>query len=117
MAPDVVLQGRDVQVAHQHAAPGRPGREPGRGLVHEGQLVGEFRVDFGVRHVATGGHVEVVQLDQLVRARHVQVDGQVPAVAFSAPIRRCGVDPHGVAGQDRDAVVALHAAPGDVGVP
>ena len=75
--------------------------------------MGEFRVGIAVRHVAAGGHVEVVQLDR-AEAGRVQHHAEMAAVAPAAPVRVVGADFEGQAREDGDAVVALHAAPGDV---
>ena len=58
MAPNVVFERRDVEVADQdRAAGGDPlGGEPFRHLVDQGELVGELVVDRRIRLVAAGGN-------------------------------------------------------------
>ena len=84
MAPDVVLQRRDVEVAHQHRAllAWRVVREPLRELVDEGELMREFVVDLGVRLVAARGYIEVV--DRQGFAAKIDVGADMAGIAFAA---------------------------------
>ncbi len=88
MAPDVVLERRDVEVADQdRAARGaRLAPNHARHLVEESELVGEFRVERGVGLVAAGGDVEIVDLEprRLAGERH----RDVAAIALVAEVAR-----------------------------
>src|SRR5699024_5841159 len=85
VVPDVVLQRRDIEVAHQHdPPPARMNAGPGRHLLKEGELVGKLLVKFRIRLGAAGGHVEVMDLEGLA-ATEGQCDRQVPLVVLAAP--------------------------------
>ena len=105
--PHIGFERRDIQIADRnHPLPAvRPcalGSEPRRQLVKKLQLVREFRIFAGVGNIAAGRHIDVVEFDA---AR--QLDDGVAAILAGAP--RAGRRGHeGFAGQDRDAVIALH---------
>jgi hypothetical protein len=64
-----MLERRDIEVANQDGALGVWSQFRARGeLVEERELVGEFRVDFGIRFVATGRHIEIVQGNRITIA-------------------------------------------------
>ena len=56
VAPDVVFERRDIEIADQDGALGRrrPQRRGVAHLVEEGKLVGEFRIDRRIGNVAAG---------------------------------------------------------------
>ena len=115
MAPDIVFKWCDVEIAYQdRPLEVAPRGEPGPRFGDEIQLVAIFRVLGPVRYIAPGRHVEVVQFD---RSRiRFQFDREVSAIAAATPVG-CEIQhfqrqPR----QDRDAVVALHAAKRDVAV-
>ena len=113
MAPDVVLERRDVEVADDDGAARRlvlvP--EPGRHLVDEGELVGELVVDRRVRLVAAGGDVEIVDLQALRLAAERRLE--VARIALGAEIARARGDDRQPR-DDRDAVIALLAVERDM---
>jgi hypothetical protein len=87
VAPDIVLQRRDIQITHQHRAlAGATRGEPVRGFRDKIQLVREFRIGHGIGNVATRGHVKIVQLHR--SATRLDGDLQMPAIAARAPVRR-----------------------------
>ena len=67
MAPDIMLQRRDIEVADQDRALGALRAQP-RAVAHfikKPELVREFRVDVGIGNVAAGWHVEVMHRDRI----------------------------------------------------
>ena len=109
VAPDIVLEGRDVEVADQDRrrgiGPAPPAPLPQ--LPQELQLVGEFVVELLVRHIAACRDIEIMDRDArggfgVRRESHGNVTGIRPAAHFHhGPLRK------GKTGQDRDAVIAL----------
>ncbi len=88
--PDVMLQRRDIEIAHQH-----DGIAVLRfcvlanqfsHLVQEVELVGELDVELGIGNVAAGGDIEIVQL-HAIRQGHAHVAG----MAFAAEILHAGL--------------------------
>jgi hypothetical protein len=113
MAPDVVLTRRDVQVADED----RPLRRrlfmhtPIDHFVNEGEFVGEFDVDFGVRLVAPSGHVEIVKLEPFGSA--AQDHMQMTRVPFGAKVS-LGGGRERYPRNNRNPVVALLPIDGDM---
>jgi hypothetical protein len=62
VAPDVMLERRDIEIADQNGAVGPLRAQPRAGahFVEEAELVGEFRIGLRIGNVAAGGHVEVM---------------------------------------------------------
>jgi hypothetical protein len=117
VGPDVVLEGRDVEVADEEA--GRRRRAlplpPGAHLGEEPELVAELLVDLGVRDVAAGRHIEIVHREPGRGSGLAERDRDVAGVGAAAERHRAGLR-EGIAREDRDAVVALLPEPGDEGV-
>ena len=72
MTPDVVLEWRDIQIADEQGAFAASGSARGattREFVEEGELVRKLFVDFGIRLVAAGGHVKIMDRQRLRKMR------------------------------------------------
>jgi len=70
VAPHVVLERGNVQIADQHGSLGPWLRgEPFCHLVDERQLVGKFIVELGIGLVAAGRHVEIMNFQSVRRSR------------------------------------------------
>ena len=116
MAPDVVFKWRDVEVADQDRSLRRRSFVPGPidHLVDEGEFVGEaWYVDFGVRFVAAGRDIEIMEFEPL--GMPAQDDMQVARVAFGAKVS-LGKGGERNARNDRDAVVTLLPVDRDMGI-
>ena len=77
MAPDVVLERSDVEVADEDRPVGRRllGAAHSDHFVDEGELVGELRVDLRIGLVAAGRHVEIMQFEPFRCAAEDDSDG------------------------------------------
>ena len=67
MAPHVVLERRDVEIADENRALAvlRAQLFHRAQFIEEGELVGELFVDRRIGLVAAGGHVEIMQGDRI----------------------------------------------------
>ena len=85
VAPDVVFERRDVEIADDDRAVGGEifRREPCRHFVDEGELVGELVVDRRIGFVAAGRNVEIVDLQPVDAAAELR-----PAYDANRPCRR-----------------------------
>ena len=93
MAPDVVLERRDVEIADQDHAACAVAAQRGvvAHLVEEGELVREFRIDLRIGLVAAGRHIEIVQRDRIAQPGVLAEHGRdVAAVGLAA--KRLDVD-------------------------
>ena len=115
VAPDVVLERRDVEIADQD----RPLRRrllvrgPIDHFVDEGELVGELDVDLRVRLVAARGDIEIMEFEPLRFS--AQDDMQMAGVALGAEVS-LGERGERDARNDRDAVIALLPVDRDMGI-
>src|SRR5579863_3249427 len=116
VAPYVVLERRDVEIADQDSALrgnlGDP--RPFLELIEEGELVGEFLIDGRIGLVAAGRHVEIMHV-QAIGAVAAEGDAHVTGVALVAKSALFVLLDRN-ARDDRDAVVALLAVDRDVPV-
>ena len=110
VGPNIAFQGSDVEIADHDAGGVIVGfvLPPGGHLAEEIQLVGEFVVFLGIGNVAAGGDIEVMDFVAVGQGGE-----DMPAILAVAPMLHTGLL-KGVAGEDRDAVIGLHA--GDVAV-
>ena len=103
--PDIVFMRRDVEIA-DHDVPtlfGQLRRPVGR-FFQKIHFVGELVVHLGVRLVATGGHIEIMQ-----EGLPADIGRDMAAVFSRAPVAAAAIR-HRRVGQNGNAVIALHAA-------
>src|SRR5579883_3147218 len=87
VAPDVVLERRDIEIADQDCALGllRPDDGAVAHLVEKGELMREFRIEVRVGKVAAGGHIEIMHRDRIAETGALaEHRGNVAAIAFAA---------------------------------
>ncbi len=85
MAPHIVLQRRDIQIAHQHGTVGRAeGGEMVCGFCNEIQFMGEFRILHTVGNIPAGGHIEIMQVDRAGGGGNAHL--HMAAIVLRAPI-------------------------------
>src|SRR5262249_35100364 len=87
MAPDVVLERRDIEVAEQdHSARVMTPQSGGcPHLFQEGKLVRELGISRGVGEIAAGRYIQVMNRDGIAKPRAFAEHGRnVPAVALAA---------------------------------
>src|SRR5712675_2853999 len=106
MAPDVILERRDVQIADEGngiaflaAMPG----EAGFHLAEEVELMGEFGIPRRVGNVAAGWHVEIVQLQSRLEMRR-----DMAGIVLAAKGERTGLAKR-QSREDGNPVIALLA--------
>src|SRR6516162_6087404 len=89
MAPDVVLEWRNVEITdHDGARGARPQLGAAGELIEEAELVREFGIDLGVWFVAACRHIEIVQLDLLAQAGLLpENDRDVARIGLPAELR------------------------------
>lgn len=108
MAPDVLLQRRDIEVAHENSSPGRVFGEMCRRLGQKIELMGEFLIRGAVGDIAAGGYIEIMDGQRAVPGG--KRGGNVPAIGFAAPIWRVFGQGERQAREDGHAVIPFHAA-------
>jgi hypothetical protein len=87
VAPDVVLERRDVEIAeHDHAARAATAQRSGRPhFIEKGKFVRELRIDGRIGDVAAGGDIEIMQSDGIAKSCAFAEHGRdMPAVALAA---------------------------------
>src|SRR5262245_28358051 len=89
VAPDVMLERRNVEIPYQHGMcrPFRPQPIVRLHFVKEVEFVPKLWIDVRVRLVATSGHVKIVKRDRSFQLRPLsQCYGNMPAINLPAKI-------------------------------
>jgi hypothetical protein len=105
VGPDIRFERRDIEIAHHNHLPvGRTRHPPPLGqFVDEAELVREFVVHLRVGNIAAGGHVHAMDFRAVGgRRRDVPAILLVAGMPDFARLQRN-------AGDDGDAIIALHA--------
>mmetsp|Transcript_124 Transcript_124/g.387 ORF Transcript_124/g.387 Transcript_124/m.387 type:complete len:248 (+) Transcript_124:399-1142(+) len=110
VAPDVILAGGNVQVAHQDRPLGWFGQKPVAHVCEVIQLLAKLLVFLAVRHIPACGDVKVVDSHSILKP-----PGNMASMAERREILRTRLH-HRNARQDRHTVIPLVAARHHVGI-
>ena len=87
MAPDIMLERRDIEIADQDHAVGPSQRSAAHARIssRKASLCANFGLTAGIGHVAARGHVEIMQRDRVAQARALAEHRRdVPAIGLAA---------------------------------